>query len=119
MVNLKQLRELLPFFLPMPPMLFPFGTMGAFISIREPIPNRKALLEVGASGPIAGLLIAIPVTIFGFWLTEQNAVLAPVDSGDSLYLGTSLFFDFLYFPLFGVLALAEGSTRRNRGGAFD
>ena len=86
----------LPFFLPMPPMLFPFGTMGAFISIREPIPNRKALLEVGASGPIAGLLIAIPVTIFGFWLTEQNAVLAPVDSGDSLYLGTSLFFDFLY-----------------------
>tara|TARA_B110000438_G_scaffold8413_1_gene8268 strand:+ start:9748 stop:11328 length:1581 start_codon:yes stop_codon:yes gene_type:complete len=86
----------LPFFLPMPPMLFPFGTMGAFISIREPIPNRKALLEVGASGPIAGLLIAIPVTILGFWLTEQNAVLAPVDSGDSLYLGTSLFFDFLY-----------------------
>tara|TARA_B110000263_G_scaffold247946_1_gene261795 strand:- start:716 stop:1774 length:1059 start_codon:yes stop_codon:yes gene_type:complete len=77
-------------------MIFPFGTMGAFISIREPIPNRKALLDVGASGPIAGLLIAIPVTILGFWLTEQNAVLAPVDSGDSLFLGTSLFFDLLY-----------------------
>ena len=90
------LEASLPFFLPMPPMIFPFGTMGAFISIREPIPNRKALLDVGASGPIAGLLIAIPVTILGFWLTEQNAVLAPVDSGDSLFLGTSLFFDLLY-----------------------
>ncbi|MDC0526851.1 site-2 protease family protein [Euryarchaeota archaeon] len=86
----------LPFFLPMPPMIFPFGTMGAFISIREPIPNRKALLDVGASGPIAGLLVAIPITILGFWLTEQNAVPTPIDSGDSLYLGTSIFFDLLY-----------------------
>ena len=86
----------LPFFLPMPPMLFPFGTMGAFISIREPIPNRKALLDVGASGPIAGLLVAIPITLLGFWLTEQNAVPAPVDSGDSMYLGSSIFFEALY-----------------------
>ena len=86
----------LPFFLPMPPMLFPFGTMGAFISIREPIPNRKALLDVGASGPIAGLLVAIPVTLLGFWLTEQNAVPVPVDSGDSLYLGSSFFFNALH-----------------------
>ena len=86
----------LPFFLPMPPMLFPFGTMRAFISIREPIPNRKALLDVGASGPIAGLLVAIPVTLLGFWLTEQNAVPVPVDSGDSLFLGSSFFFNALH-----------------------
>jgi len=86
----------LPFFLPMPPMIFPFGTMGAFISIREPIPNRKALLDVGASGPIAGLLVAIPVTLLGFWLTERNAVPVPIDSGDSLFLGSSFFFDILY-----------------------
>jgi len=90
------LEASLPFFLPMPPMIFPFGTMGAFISIREPIPNRKALLDVGASGPIAGLLVAIPVTLLGFWLTEKNAVPVPVDSGDSLYLGSSFFFDALY-----------------------
>ena len=85
----------LPFFLPMPPMIFPFGTMGAFISIREPIPNRKALLDVGASGPIAGLIVAIPVTLLGFWLTEKSAVPVPVDSGDSLFLGSSFFFDML------------------------
>ena len=86
----------LPFFLPMPPMIFPFGTMGAFISIREPIPNRKALLDVGASGPIAGLLVAIPVTLLGFWLTELYAVSVPVDSGDSLFLGSSFFFELLF-----------------------
>jgi len=86
----------LPFFLPMPPMIFPFGTMGAFISIREPIPNRKALLDVGASGPIAGLLLAVPVTLLGFWLTEFYAVPVPVDSGDSLFLGTSFFFEYLF-----------------------
>ena len=80
----------------MPPMIFPFGTMGAFISIREPIPNRKALLDVGASGPIAGLLVAIPVTLLGFWLTELYAVTVPVDSGDSLFLGSSFFFELLF-----------------------
>ena len=93
----------LPFFLPMPPMIFPFGTMGAFISIREPIPNRKALLDVGASGPIAGLLVAIPVTLLGFWLTEKSAVPVPIDSGDSLYLGSSFFWDFLYIQFSSFL----------------
>ena len=86
----------LPFFLPMPPILFILGTMGAFISIREPIPNRKALLDVGASGPIAGLFVAIPVTLLGFWLTEKSAVPVPIDSGSSMYLGSSFFWEFLY-----------------------
>jgi len=86
----------LPFFLPMPPFLFILGTMGAFISIREPIPNRKALLDVGASGPIAGLLVAIPVTLLGFWLTEKSAVPVPIDSGSSMYLGSSFFWEFMY-----------------------
>ena len=86
----------LPFFLPMPPILFILGTMGAFISIREPIPNRKALLDVGASGPIAGLFVAVPVTLLGFWLTERSAVPVPIDSGSSMYLGSSFFWEFMY-----------------------
>jgi hypothetical protein len=59
----------LPFFIPSIP---PLGTFGAFISIRDPIPNRKALVDIGISGPIAGLLIAIPVFMFGMVLTQQS-----------------------------------------------
>ena len=63
------LRATLPFFLPVPPMLMPIGTLGAFISLKDPLPDRKALFDVGASGPIAGFLVALPVIIFGAWLT--------------------------------------------------
>ncbi|NPA75815.1 MAG: site-2 protease family protein [Euryarchaeota archaeon] len=59
----------LPFFIPAPTML---GTLGAFISIREPIPDRRALIDVGLSGPIAGFLVAIPVTIIGLMLGASN-----------------------------------------------
>jgi hypothetical protein len=61
----------LPFFIPMMP---PLGTLGAVISMREPIPNKKALMDIGAAGPIAGLLVAIPVTIVGLYLTDLYAV---------------------------------------------
>jgi membrane-associated protease RseP (regulator of RpoE activity) len=59
----------LPFFIPSIP---PLGTFGAFISIRDPIPNRKALVDIGISGPIAGVIVAIPVFIFGMMLTQQS-----------------------------------------------
>ncbi len=55
----------LPFFIPAPTML---GTLGAFISIREPIPDRRALVDIGLAGPIAGFIVAIPVTIIGMYL---------------------------------------------------
>jgi membrane-associated protease RseP (regulator of RpoE activity) len=59
----------LPFFIPSIP---PLGTFGAFISIRDPIPNRKALVDIGISGPIAGMIVAIPVFLFGMILTQQS-----------------------------------------------
>lgn len=64
----------LPYFIPFPP---PLGTFGAIISTREPIPNRKALLDIGAFGPLCGFLVAIPVTIIGFFLMQQNPILVP------------------------------------------
>ena len=63
------LRATLPFFLPVPPILMPIGTLGAFISMKDPLPDRKALFDVGASGPIAGFLVAVPVLVLGAWLT--------------------------------------------------
>ncbi|MEM4057995.1 MAG: site-2 protease family protein [Thermoplasmata archaeon] len=55
----------LPFFIPAPTII---GTLGAFISLREPIPNKKALLDIGIAGPIVGFLVAIPIAIIGMWL---------------------------------------------------
>lgn len=63
------LRATLPFFIPVPPFLMPFGTLGAFISLKDPLPDRKALFDVGASGPIAGFLVAVPIVLLGAWLT--------------------------------------------------
>ena len=50
----------LPYFIPMP-ILNPFGTMGAFINMKELPKNRKVLLDIGLAGPFAGVLVAIPV----------------------------------------------------------
>jgi len=63
----------LPFFIPLPPP-FILGTFGAIISTREPIPNRKTLLDVGISGPICGFLVAVPVCIVGLFLMQQDPI---------------------------------------------
>jgi len=61
----------LPYFIPLPPP-FILGTFGALISTRDPIPNRKALLDIGIAGPLCGFLVAIPVSFIGFYLIQQN-----------------------------------------------
>ena len=58
----------LPFFIPMP--FVPTGTMGAFIRIREPIRDKRALFDIGIAGPIAGFVVAVPALIVGLWLSR-------------------------------------------------
>jgi membrane-associated protease RseP (regulator of RpoE activity) len=58
----------LPYFLPAPFLLT--GTLGAFIRIRQPIPNKRELFDIGIAGPIAGFLVAIPVLILGVSLSH-------------------------------------------------
>lgn len=53
----------LPYFLPMPFTIV--GTLGAFIRIRSPFPNRRALLDVGLAGPIAGFVVCLPLLAAG------------------------------------------------------
>ena len=55
----------LPYFIPIP---LGFGTMGAVIRLRGRIPSRNALVDIGAAGPLAGLLIAIPLLVIGISL---------------------------------------------------
>lgn len=52
----------LPYFIPVP---LGFGTLGAVIRIRGRIPNRNALVDIGAAGPLTGLVVAIPILIWG------------------------------------------------------
>jgi membrane-associated protease RseP (regulator of RpoE activity) len=54
----------LPYFIPAP-LISPFGTMGAVINMRGQIRSRNALLDIGASGPLAGLCVAIPFLVAG------------------------------------------------------
>jgi len=78
----------LPYFIPMP--FFLIGTMGAVIRIRSPIPNRKALFDIGVAGPLAGLVLAVPALIYGLSLSSVE----PVEglSGLMLTEGNSLLY---------------------------
>jgi membrane-associated protease RseP (regulator of RpoE activity) len=58
----------LPYFIPFP--LPPFGTLGAVIRTKGPIPHRKALFDIGSWGPLCGLALAIPAVVVGFLLSE-------------------------------------------------
>jgi len=58
----------LPYFIPLPP-LFGLGTMGAVIGMRQVTDNRRKLIDIGAAGPLAGLLVAIPVILYGLSLS--------------------------------------------------
>lgn len=54
----------LPYFIPAPP-VFIAGTFGAFIKIRSAIPSRRALFDIGLAGPLAGFVVALPLSVVG------------------------------------------------------
>jgi len=66
MARRYQIQATLPYFIPVP---FFLGTFGAFIQMRSPVPNRRALFDVGIAGPMAGLIITLPVLIMGLRLS--------------------------------------------------
>ena len=97
----------LPYFIPVPPPYI-LGTFGAFVSIREPFPDRRTLFDVGAAGPLAGFAMSIPIALAGLSLSVHSPVLPANYCGPSilgqsygnLLLGPSLFWYFLslFFP---------------------
>ncbi len=92
----------LPYFIPAPPPLFFFGTFGAFIRMRGLIPNRRALLEIGAAGPIAGFLLAVPALFIGLQLSS----VVQIDAG-GLILGDRLLMKSATALMFPELGLDE------------
>ena len=75
-----------PYFIPVP--FFLLGTLGAVIQIRERIRSRNALLDVGAAGPLAGMVIALPVTIYGI----ATSPIEPLPEGTYMLEGRSLLY---------------------------
>jgi len=89
----------LPYFIPAPPSLFIIGTFGAFIRMRAPARTRRVMFDIGAAGPWAGVMLAIPAVIIGLYLSDVT----PLDkSAGGLELGNSLLFLGLSHLVLGV-----------------
>jgi membrane-associated protease RseP (regulator of RpoE activity) len=86
----------LPYFIPAPSFI---GTFGAFIKMKSPIMDRRTLLDIGAAGPLAGMVVAIPVLIVGLMLSE----IQPKETAVGIQLGSSLFFSLLNWLVHGII----------------
>ncbi len=87
----------LPYFIPAPSII---GTFGAVIKMRSPLYSKRSLLDIGAAGPIAGVLVAIPATVIGLYLSEIKTT---VGMQGGISLGSSLLFSFLSRITIGVV----------------
>lgn len=65
-------RATLPYFIPVPPLVGPAGTLGAFIKIQSTMPSKRAVFDIGVAGPIAGFLALIPIAFLGFIQMKSN-----------------------------------------------
>ena len=88
----------LPFFLPVPTPLT--GTLGAFIRIREPIPAKRMLFDIGIAGPLAGFAVAVPALVLGVSLSHV-AKLPPDFTG--FELGEPLLFKLVSWLTWGSI----------------
>jgi membrane-associated protease RseP (regulator of RpoE activity) len=87
-----------PYFIPAPLPLT--GTLGAFIRIREPIPTKRMLFDIGIAGPIAGFLIAVPTLFFGIGMSHM--VRLPEDF-TGYELGEPLLFKLAAYLIWGAV----------------
>jgi len=78
----------LPYFLPAPLPLT--GTLGAFIRIRQMIPGKRQLFDIGIAGPIAGFVVAVPLLLIGMGLSRVSEL--PSDTRGFIELGEPLLF---------------------------
>lgn len=95
------IKATLPYFIPAPSII---GTFGAFIKIKSPIVTRKALIDVGASGPIAGFIVSVAASVVGLSL---SSVVAVSEVKGVMSLGDSLLFSTLSRLVLGVVPVSH------------
>ncbi|TGN11200.1 site-2 protease family protein [Leptospira ilyithenensis] len=82
-------KATLPYFIPFP--LGPIGTMGAVIQIKERIPDKLKLFDIGIGGPIASFLLSIIAWVIGIFLSKLMVIPEGMDKSQFLFFGDSLF----------------------------
>ncbi len=87
----------LPYFIPAPSFI---GTMGAVIKMRPPIIDRRALMDIGAAGPLAGFVVAVIAVVVGLFYSDVVPITGIPDG--TLALGDSLMFKLLSYLVLGV-----------------
>ena len=97
----------LPFFIPMPPQFSFIGTMGAFIQMQSIPKNKRILFDIGIAGPLAGMVVAIPVLFLGLFLSQLGTV---EPSPGRFIEGNSLLYLFSKYMVFGQLLPSPAST---------
>jgi membrane-associated protease RseP (regulator of RpoE activity) len=90
-----------PYFIPVP---FALGTFGAFIQMRSPTENRRALFDVAIAGPLAGLAVAIPALLIGL---RYSTILPGNPGADSGLIGGTSVGSSLLFAFLAKLSLGE------------
>lgn len=102
----------LPFFIPLP--FSTFGTMGAFISMKEAPKNKRTLMDIAVAGPIAGYVVSLVVIMIGLSLSNLDRIPTLLSAGQGFQIeGNSLTYLFLKYLRFGQLLpqpLSYGDT---------
>ncbi|MBW7920265.1 MAG: site-2 protease family protein [Anaerolineales bacterium] len=94
----------LPFFIPLPFSIL--GTMGAFIQMQAVPKNKRILFDIGVAGPLAGMVVAAPVLLFGLTLSQLGPI---VQDPNGFIEGNSLLYLFSKYLVFGQLLPSPAS----------
>jgi len=89
----------LPYFIPFPNII---GTMGAVIKMKSQIPDREALIDIGMAGPLAGIVVTIPIMFIGLMMSNLTISIYSEATG-GIFLGESIIFVVFSWILYGRL----------------
>lgn len=94
----------LPYFLPFPFPLSLFGTLGAFIRLKEAPRNKRILHDIGIAGPLAGFIVTVPILLFGLSLSELDTIPRLLSPGEGFTMeGNSIFYLAAKYLIYGEL----------------
>jgi membrane-associated protease RseP (regulator of RpoE activity) len=110
--NRKKVEATSPYFIPGPP---PLGTLGAVIMQKSLPPNRDALFDIGANGPLAGFVVALVFSVFGLMLLTPTTIGA--DSGTIPFMPLS--WVYILLPALNNLNLIPPLTGASNGYALN